>query len=276
MRILFLGNNRVGLETLRYLQMQGEELVGLVLHPEEMRKCGPELIETASVPGDALFQAKSLRDPDVLERIRDLKADIAVSVFFGFILKPEFINIFPQGVINLHPAYLPWNRGGYPNVWSIIDGTPAGATLHYIDPGVDTGDIILQREVEISPTDTGESLYDKLEHCCVDVFKAGWPMIHSGNAPRAPQDPSEGTSHRDRDVETVDQIDLDKQYTGRDLINLLRARTFPPHAGAWFEENGKKVYLRLQLLTKEQLEAEQSIGGMGKDGEPSRREEKHA
>ena len=86
--------------------------------------------------------------------IKELGADVALSVFFGYILSPGFIDLFPQGVINLHPAYVPYNRGAFTNVWSIVDDTPAGATLHYIDTGVDTGDMIAQRRVSIEPVDT--------------------------------------------------------------------------------------------------------------------------
>ncbi|MHC5002850.1 MAG: formyltransferase family protein, partial [Planctomycetota bacterium] len=138
-------------------------------------------------------------------------------------------------------------RGGYPNVWSIIDRTPAGATLHYIDEGVDTGPVIAQRRVEVGPTDTGATLYRRLERACVDVFRDTWPDLARGSIRAAPQDPSAGTSHRDRDVKEIDRIDLDATYRARDLIDLLRARTFPPHRGAYFVEGGRRIYLRLEL-----------------------------
>jgi methionyl-tRNA formyltransferase len=160
-------------------------------------------------------------------------------------------------MINLHPAYLPYNRGAFTNVWSIVDGTPAGATLHYIDTGVDTGDVIARSRVTVSPTDTGGSLYDKLENACIELFKGTWPQVASGNVPRIAQSgPSfegEGTSHRMKDVDAIDEIDLDASYKARDLINILRARTFPPYSGAYFTENDIRIYLRLQLLTEDEL-----------------------
>lgn len=247
MRILYLGNNRVGLEVLRHLVDLGEHLVGLVIHPEDKQRFGREIVETVGLPEDRIFLGNRLRDPEVVDAIRSLRADLGLSVLFGYILRPEFLDLFPRGVVNLHPSYLPFNRGQYPNVWSIIEKTPAGATLHFIDPGIDTGDIIEQRRIEVEPIDTGESLYSKLESCCVELFRTAWPSIRGGNAPRRPQPLHEGSFHRTRDVAGIDLIDLDQSTTAHDLINLLRARTFPPHRGAYFIENGRRVGLRLSL-----------------------------
>lgn len=247
MRVLFLGNNWVAWQIVAWLRQQEEEIVGLVMHPPERRKYGEEITRSAGVEPSRILDGSQLRRADVTEAIRALQPDIALSVFFGYILRPRFLDLFPAGVVNLHPAYLPYNRGAYPNVWSIVERTPAGVTLHYVDAGVDTGDIIAQQQVPIEPIDTGETLYRKLEQACVELFKEIWPPIRSGQAPRIPQDEREGTFHRMQHVERIDSIDLDRMYTGRELIDLIRARTFPPYPGAYFMHEGRKVHLRLQL-----------------------------
>ena len=246
-RILFLGNNWVGWQTIRWLKDQGEEIAGLVLHPRHRQKFGDEMLGSAGVDPKFVFDGARLREAKVLESIRALKPDIGVSVFFGYILRPDFLAVPPAGCINLHPSFLPYNRGTYPNVWSILEGTPAGATLHYVDPGVDTGDIITQRRVEVEPTDTAETLYRRLEHACVQLFTEAWPLVREGRAPRFSQTGEQGTSHRAQDVERIDEIDLQATYRAQDLIDLIRARTFPPHPGAYFRSGGRKVYLRLQF-----------------------------
>jgi methionyl-tRNA formyltransferase len=253
MRILFLGNNWVSWQVIHWLREQKEQIVGLVIHPSHKRKYGDEIIRSAQVSPAHIFDGSQLRQPDMLQAIKALRPDIGLSVLFGYILRPEILDLFPAGVVNLHPAYLPYNRGAYPNVWSIVERTPAGVTLHYIDAGVDTGDIIAQRQLPIEPVDTGEILYRKLERVCVDLFKETWPLIRSGRVPRIPQDRREGTYHHTRDVEHIDPIDLDRTYTARELIDIIRARTFPPYPGAHFIHQGRKVYLRLQLLYEEQL-----------------------
>ncbi len=150
---------------------------------------------------------------------------------------------------------MPFNRGAHPNVWSIVEDTPAGVTLHYIDEGVDTGDTIAQRRVPIEPIDTGETLYRKLEKACVGLFKEVWPLIRCGKAERIPQRQTGGTFHRIRDTERIDQIDLDSPYTARELINIIRARTFAPYPGAYFCHEGRKAYMRLQLFYEDESKA---------------------
>lgn len=252
MRILYLGNNWTGWQVLRWLREQGEEIVGLSIHEEHKRKHWHEIVRAADVPLTNIFDASKLREPETLEAIRALKPDIAVSVFFGYILKRDFIDIFPHGVINLHPSYLPYNRGSCPNVWSIVDGTPAGVSLHYIDEGIDTGDIIARRRVEQKATDTGKTLYQRLEKECVALFRDIWPIISSGRNQRTPQEDG-GTLGRLRDLPEIAHIDRDETVKAGDLINVLRALTFPPYAGAYFMDGNERVYMRLELLREEEL-----------------------
>jgi methionyl-tRNA formyltransferase len=246
-RILYMANNWVGWKIAQYLTEQGDEIAGVVLHSESKRRYGQEIMDATQVDKQFVLDGAQLTQPETFAKIKQLSADIALSIFFGHILRPPLLEMFDGNVVNLHPAYLPYNRGAYPNVWSIVDGTPAGATLHYVDESVDTGDIIAQQNVEVEPVDTGASLYEKLEHACVELFQATWPMIRSGSAPRMRQSAHDGTAYRMRDVERIDFIDLDEKMRAGDLINILRARTFPPHRGAYYEQDGKRVYLGLNL-----------------------------
>lgn len=247
MRIVCLCNNWLGWQVLQWLGDQGQEIVGVVVHPAGEGKCLDEIRAVAARTKSIVLKDSSVNEPEGLERIRSLKADMAVSVLFRNILRKPFLDIFTKGCINLHPAYLPYNRGNYPNVWSIVEKTPAGVTLHYIDEGLDTGDILAQERVPVEMTDTGGTLYRKLELAALELFQSTWPSIETGTAPRRRQDAEPGTSHRRSDVQTIDKIDLDRMYKAEDLINILRARTFPPYHGAYFRRDGKKVYLSLEL-----------------------------
>jgi methionyl-tRNA formyltransferase len=260
MRIFCLCNNWLGWQALRWLGQQGDEVVGLALHPPARSKYGNEIRREISNTNCLVLDGSQLREPDVLNQVRDLQADIAVSVLFAYVLSADFIGLFSQGCINLHPALLPHNRGSFPNVWSIVTKTPAGVTLHYIDRGIDTGDVIAQKEVAIKVTDTGASLYRRLEVEGLELFKEAWPSIRAGTCLRAVQPAGLGSYHRARDVETIDEIDLEKSYRAEDLLNVIRARTFPPYRGAYFVHAGKRVYLRLDLSdsdedTKDESEA---------------------
>jgi methionyl-tRNA formyltransferase len=164
------------------------------------------------------------------------------------------IQLFPRGCINLHAALLPYNRGWHTNVWPIIDGSPAGITIHYIDPGVDTGDIIAQHRIPIEPTDTGGSLHEKIIRRQVDLFKEIWPLLREGKTSRTPQDHSKATGHRKAELGEISCIHLDRIYRAGDLINLLRARTYPPYPSAYYVE-GERTYVRIELLRESQLAA---------------------
>ncbi len=253
MRILFLGNNWVGWQVLSWLREQGEDVVGVVVHPQRNERYRHQIVEAFAGDAGRIFDAARLHDPATLQAVAALRPDLGVSAYFGYILRREFLSLFPLGVLNLHPAYLPYNRGSYPNVWSIVEGTPAGVSLHFVDEGIDTGDLVARERVEVDVTDTGETLYRKLEVAAVSLFQKTWPLIRAGSAPRIPQAalPEHGTTHRRADVVKIDHINLDGMYRARDLIDVLRARTFPPHRGAFVVVEGRRIYLSLQLRYEE-------------------------
>jgi methionyl-tRNA formyltransferase len=248
-----MGNNWAGWQIIRYLRDQKEDIVGLVVHPEHKQRYGKEIVEVSQIDSTRVFDGSRLKQEKTLEAIRSLQLDIGISVLFDYKLSKEFIDLFPKGIVNLHPSYLPFNRGQYPNVWSIVEETPAGVSLHYIDEGIDTGDIIAQRKVRVLWKDTGMSLYGKLERKAVELFKEYWQTIRQGKQQRIPQTQAKGTYHTTKDVEKIDKIDLDRKYYAKDLINILRARTFPPYEGAYFFDGDEKIYMRLQLLDEDEI-----------------------
>lgn len=241
MRVLYLGNNRLGLDVLSWL-VDREDIVGLVINSPTKQKLVTEIVTVSRLSNDRIFLGADLEQKKTLERIIDFKPDIAVSVLFGHILKRGFLDICP--VVNLHTGYLPYNRGAHPNVWSIVEGTPAGVTLHWIDEGIDTGMIIAQEKVPIEPIDTGFTLYVKLEEVALRLFKSKWEYVKT--MPRG-ESQDGGTYHEVKDLERIKQLYLDKTYKCGQLVNILRALTFLPYKNAYYEISGKKVYLDLQL-----------------------------
>ena len=176
MRVLLFVNNWVGWRASAWMRQRGDNIVGLVVHPPERRKYYEEIIQSTAVDPSCVFDGSRLRETETLERLRALRPDLGVSIFFGYILTRECLDIFPKGCVNIHPAYLPWNRGADPSIWSIVEGTPAGATVHYLDEGVDTGDIIAQKKISISTEDTRESLLRNLEEIGRDLLLDTVPL----------------------------------------------------------------------------------------------------
>jgi methionyl-tRNA formyltransferase len=254
MKVAFFGNNSLGARVLAWLVTQDVSIAALVLHPEARRRFGPELLSAARLSEADVIDGSALRTRDTMDRLRASGATLGLSVMFGYILPREVIDLFPGGCFNLHPAFLPMNRGADPNVWSIIENTPAGVTLHWMDEGIDTGDIVAQELMEVEPVDTGRSLYVKLEDACFDLFCRTWPLLRDGTAPRIPQR-GDGTYHRRADLRLIDLIDLDREYRARDLIDLLRARSFKPYRGASFEAAGRKVRVHIELEYDDEGEA---------------------
>lgn len=110
--------------------------------------------------------------------VREYKPDIIISYNYKYILKPDVIGIPERGVINLHISFLPWNRGANPNVWSIIENTMKGVTIHFLDEGIDTGDILLQKEVFIDEEkETLRTSYEKLHEEIRELFKINWTKL---------------------------------------------------------------------------------------------------
>jgi len=247
MRIVFFGNRQVAVDVLNVLKDQGEDVVGLVLHDPDQRVLGDEIIHASGLPASSVINASEMQDPETLERLRTLNADIGFSALFGHILKPQMLSLFPRGVVNVHPGYLPYNRGRNAQVWSIVEHTPSGATLHYMNEGVDTGPIIERLEVPVRPDDTGGSLRARLYQACVEVTRRGWPSVVAG-VPPTPQDPAEGTSHLAREIHRIDRIDLDATYRAGDLIDKLRALSSPPIVkGAYFDTPSGRVWVQISL-----------------------------
>lgn len=112
-----------------------------------------------------------------IEYIKENDVDFIISYGYRHIIKSDVINYFEGKIINLHISYLPFNRGADPNLWSIIDETPSGVTIHNIDCGLDTGDILVQKKVQISDSETLESSYELLQNEIQNLFISNWENI---------------------------------------------------------------------------------------------------
>jgi methionyl-tRNA formyltransferase len=133
--------------------------------------------------------------------------DPAVLVSFGyrFVLPQDLLARFLDRAVNLHISYLPWNRGAHPNAWSAYEGTPAGVTIHHLDAGIDTGDVIAQKRVAFPPGATLRTSHDRLLREIEELFFTVWPAIRTGSAPRTPQRGA-GSFHRAADLARLEPI----------------------------------------------------------------------
>jgi methionyl-tRNA formyltransferase len=196
---------------------------------------------------DGVFVHSLLTTEEQLSIIKDVQPDYVVSCGYRHIVPEPILDVPNEGCLNLHPAYLPYNRGANPNVWSIIEGTPAGVTLHYMDSGLDTGDVIARREVETGFSDTGKDLYERLEDAQVELFQEVWPDVIEDEISVTNQDKDAGTYHRTRDFEELCELDPNEEVQVKDFLDKLRALTFPPYDNAEIEVDGETYYVEIDI-----------------------------
>lgn len=152
-----------------------------------------------------------------------------------------------NGFINTHPSLLPYNRGKHYNFWTLVEQVPFGVTLHAVTPRVDDGDIVAQSPIPYDWTDTGETLYRKAREAMVELFIRAYPSIRRGQFHREPQNDQLASFHHSSEMDRESRLELDRQYTARQLLNLLRARTFAGHPACWFEDQGERYEVRIDI-----------------------------
>ncbi|GGL05671.1 formyltransferase family protein [Planomonospora parontospora] len=230
MRVVLFCNDRSGLEIATWLRGRPDaDIAAVVLNAparrprraDEIRVLFPDLDRRGLV-----LTGDTLRHPQTQTLIEGLGAEMGVSLFFAHIFTPALMKAFPRGIVNLHPSLLPYNRGRQPAVWSIIDGTPAGVTLHMVDEGIDTGPVLAQQEVQVRPHDTGSSLYRRLEEAAVELFLRSWPALCEDALAPVEQDHDRATGHPITEFQELAHLDPDRSMPVGRLIDILRARCF--------------------------------------------------
>lgn len=133
---------------------------------------------------------------------------IAFLVSYGYrhILKSDVLSLLPGRAVNLHISYLPFNRGADPNLWSLLEDSPRGVSIHFLDEGIDTGAVIAQKRVEFDfAVDTLATSYAKLQIEIQQLFREIWPDLRAGRCRGTPQSGA-GSVHRSKDRARVEHL----------------------------------------------------------------------
>lgn len=176
--------------------------------------------------------------------------DYGFLIWWPYILPEHILDIASRGIINTHPSYLPYNRGKNYNFWAIVENAPFGVSLHFITKDIDSGDIIARNKLDYDWTDTGESLYYMAKSEMIKLFKEQYPLIRENKFTPITQDISHGSFHFGFEMHNASNINLDECYKARDLINLIRARTFSGFPACTFEDSEKKYEIRTIITEK--------------------------
>src|SRR6266498_3645327 len=195
MRIVFIGAGEIGVPTLQALLRSSEHrLIGVVTQPDKpvgrTQQIEPPPIKRALAGTKmSILQPARIKDRQAIEEIRALRPEAIVVMAYGQILPREVLEIPLVACLNLHASLLPRWRGAAPIQAAIAAGNPeTGITVMYMAEGLDTGDILLQRKIEILLADTGGSLHDRLAQIAPEALLDALQMLAKGNAPPIPQD----------------------------------------------------------------------------------------
>ncbi len=240
MRIIVMGQQAFGKAVLEAMLARGDQVVAVHCAPDRQGRPADPIKVFALEKGLPVHQPASYKDPAALEALRALEADLCVMAFVTIFVPEEARGIPTHGSICFHPSLLPLHRGPSSINWPIIGGaTKTGITVFYPDDGLDEGDILLQKEVEIGPDDTLGSVYfDRLFPLGVAAMLEAVDLVRGGGAPKVAQDESAATYEswcRKDDVE----IDWKKPFA--DVHNLIRGAD--PQPGAWTTHAGTTVQL---------------------------------
>jgi len=234
-RIILVGQGPFGEKVLEALIKRGEEVVGVFSPPDKRGEGMGVFAEKSKITS---FRPTQMKDPQVYNQFKELQPDLVILAFVTDIIPERLLNLASIGTICYHPSLLPRHRGSSGINWAIIQGdTRTGLTILWADKGIDTGSVLLQKEVEIGPDDTTGSLYfNFLFPMGIEAIIEAVELIKKGKAPRIPQDESKATYEPPCD-DRVASIDFEKSI--HDVYNLIRG--CDPQPGAYTVFKGKKV-----------------------------------
>ena len=250
MRIVLVGQAPFGAKVLEGLLEKGEEVVAVYTPPDRGSRLDP-LKEAALAEGIAIYQPQTYKDDEVFAEYQKLKPDLTILAFVTDIIPEKFFTEPSHGSICYHPSLLPLHRGASAINWAIIMGrAKTGLTIFWPDGGIDTGPILLQKEVEIGPDDTTGSIYfNSLFPMGVDAILESVNLIQEGKAPKV-QQPEEGATYEPPCDDNVAAIDWEKP--GQDVYNLVRG--CDPQPGAYSQLKGEKIRIYSAKLLQKSTE----------------------
>ena len=244
MNLIFCGTPHFAVPTLEKLLAEGFTIELVVSQPDEPSGRGyevkpPPVKQVAEKAGIQVFQPAKLKDPATQEFLSKYHPDAIVVVAYGRIIPPWMIELPRLGCINLHASLLPKYRGAGPIQWAIIRGeTVTGVTTMKIDPGMDTGDILLVREIPIREDDTTETLSESLSRIGADLTIETLRGLERGEVMPRPQDHSLATM---APMLKKEDGRIDWSLPAREIS--CRVRGLRPWPGAYSTFRGKNLHI---------------------------------
>ena len=249
MRIIVNGQQAFGKASLEAVLDKGkDEVVAVYLAPDKEGRPVDPIKEAAIERGVPVYQPANYKDKEILDEMRALNADLMVMAYMIIFVPEEARNIPTHGSICFHPSLLPLHRGPSSINWPIMWGaTKTGPSIFWPNDGLDEGEILLQKEVDIGPDDTlGDVYFKKIFPLGVESVLEAIDLVRSGDPPRIPQDDSKATYESWCRKE---HAKIDWSRSVGEVYNQIRATN--PAPGAWTTFEGKT----LQIFDSAKVEA---------------------
>ncbi len=250
MDVVFLGTPDFAVPTLKAL-IQKHNVMAVISQPDRPKGRGKRLQPTpvkiaAEESGIPVYQPERIKDEEFTAFLETIKADVFVAVAYGQILSERILNIPKHGCINVHGSLLPEYRGAAPIQQSILDGrTKTGVTIMYMEKGLDTGDMILKKEVEITPDDTYGTLHDKMAPIGAAALTEALDLIEKGTVKAEKQDDSLSTYAH---IIKKEMGKIDWSRPAEEIRNKIRG--FNPVPGAYTTLNDEVLKIYAADVTK--------------------------
>lgn len=243
LNIIFMGTPDFARDSLEEIYKKGHKILAVVTTPDKPKGRGMKMIPTP-VKEYAIFNDLDVYQPETIKNntefiktLEDLKPDVICVVSYGKVLPREVLEIPKYGCINVHPSMLPKYRGSTPIQTAILNGdTKTGVTTMYMEETLDSGDIILQEEVDIGENETTGELWDRLSKLGASLLSKTLEQIENGTVNRKKQgDNYTVTKMLSKEMSYIDW----ENQSAKEIKNLVRALN--PIMGAYSFLNGKKI-----------------------------------
>ena len=253
--IVFAGDREIAVNVLEFLTSKDITIAALLLPDTESASHDDDLLEMCGyLDQTRVLRGEKFRTPNGKEILSNIDPDYILSIHYQYIYPKEVLEIPTHGVVNLHPAYLPFNRGWHTPSWAILDETPYGATLHVMEESVDSGDIIARKQIEIQPDDTADSLYNRVLDAEEELFKQTWSDLADFSYNTIPQPEEKAISHKRDELQKVQEIDLDGSAKAGEVIKKLRALTTNKiNESAYYKVDGERYHIQVNIVSESEL-----------------------
>tara|TARA_B110000971_G_C19913474_1_gene455657 strand:+ start:56 stop:805 length:750 start_codon:yes stop_codon:yes gene_type:complete len=245
--MIFFIDGKIGNELIRFILKNYNQDIKTIISKKIDKKF--YILLKKKFPKIKYFVWKKKSDSKIYKYLKKQDSRLIFLLWWPFILNKKILALSKFGAINIHPSYLPYYKGKDPNFWSILNDGPFGVSIHYANKNIDSGPIIYREKItKFRYSQNAIDLYQLAEKKIIDLFKRKYKFLRKAGdiTIKTLKNKPSRINYRINMIKTSN-INLKKRYSGKYIINLLRAKTFPPHEGVIFKEDGKMYSATIKI-----------------------------